>query len=46
VQARVVSREALIVDKSVVRDDPVADAKDRADVTSLDRRASERESGD
>jgi hypothetical protein len=46
VQARVVSREALIVDKSVVRHDPVADAKDRADVASLDRRASDRESHD
>jgi Aminoglycoside-2''-adenylyltransferase len=37
VQARVVSREALIADKSVVRDDSVTDTKDRADLLSLDR---------
>ena len=35
VRARVLAREALIADKSVARDEPVADAKDRADVLSL-----------
>jgi hypothetical protein len=32
----VISREALIADKSAVRDDPMVAAKDRADIASLD----------
>lgn len=35
VRARVVGRKALILDKSIVRDDPVVAAKDRADVATL-----------
>ena len=38
VRARVVGRESLICDKSVIRSDPVTNAKDRADVASLLRR--------
>jgi len=39
VRARLVSREALIVDKSESRNDPVVAAKDRADVKTLSRPA-------
>ena len=42
IRARVVSRESLIADKSVVRTDPVTAAKDRADVVSLIRSPSRR----
>jgi aminoglycoside-2''-adenylyltransferase len=38
VRARLVSRESLIADKSVIRSDSVTAAKDRADVASLLRR--------
>ena len=38
VRARVVGRESLIADKSVVRSDTVTAAKDRADIASLLRR--------
>jgi hypothetical protein len=39
VRARVVNRDALIADKSVARADSVTDAKDRADLMSLNRNA-------
>jgi hypothetical protein len=39
VRARVVSREALIADKSVARDGSLTEVKDRADLLSLNRRA-------
>ena len=35
ISARLIRREALIADKSVVRGDPVVAAKDRADMVSL-----------
>jgi Aminoglycoside-2''''-adenylyltransferase. len=35
ISARVISREALIADKSAVHDDPLVAAKDRADIASL-----------
>ena len=38
VRPRVVSRESLISDKTVIRSDAVTAAKDRADVASLLRR--------
>jgi len=40
ISARVISREALIADKSAVRDDAMVAAKDRADIASLDNRPS------
>jgi len=40
--ARVIRREALIADKSSVRDDPTVAAKDQADISSLDHRAGPR----
>jgi lincosamide nucleotidyltransferase A/C/D/E len=36
VRARVIGREALKAEKSESRDDPVSEAKDRADVATLD----------
>lgn len=39
VRARVVGRESLIADKSIVRSDAVTAAKDRADIASLGRLA-------
>ena len=38
VRARVIRLEALIVDKSIAREDPLTTAKDRADLLSLARR--------